>query len=181
MHFDKAFRYVILNEGEYSNNPTDRGKETFLGITQYTAGAHKCILHPQGIDVKKVTLEIAKHIYKEDYWQLNGIDDVRIAVKLFDYCVNFGVKTGIMLAQETANLMGSVLAVDGVCGAKTADEINTYPYDRFLDNLEAYADQRYADICIREFVKKYGKKAFENSQLSFLRGWLNRSNKRYYI
>src|SRR5688572_9362650 len=106
-HFDTAFKYVILNEGEQSNDAADRGGFTRWGITQGTAASHRCLVHPNGINVKTVDQQIAKHIYFEDYWQLDGVEDIGIAVKLFDMGVNFGVKTAIKLAQETINSMSN--------------------------------------------------------------------------
>lgn len=170
-HFDLAFRYAILNEGEQSNHPADRGGLTRWGITEGVAKAHRCMIHPVGIDVKKVNLDLARHIYLEDYWVFDGVKDATIAVKLFDMGVNFGVKTAVRLAQETINVMSKAnLKVDGVLGKSSCAELNKLHPQKFLDQLEYLADDRYVDIVLNN-----------RTQLVFLKGWLRRSNKRFYV
>jgi lysozyme family protein len=181
MHFEAAFRYAILNEGEQSNDPADRGGLTRWGITEGRAREHRCIVHQNGIDVRKVDVDLARHIYQMDYWFFEGIKDTGVAVKLFDWGVNFGPRWVMMTVQEMLNTRGFKLKVDGVFGKMTNDAINSQEPVKFLDTFEDYADKRYAGIIIDEFIKKYGRKAFEQSQLKFLKGWLSRSNKRYYV
>ena len=180
--FNLAFRYVVLNEGEQSNHPTDRGGLTRWGITEYQAKNHRCLEHPEGIDVRKVDLALAKHIYLEDYWEFSGIKSPQVAVKLFDYGVNFGVRTAVKLAQETVNSMGKAkLTVDGILGKLSADAINAIDPQRFLDQLEIHADDRYWSIIYNSLVARFGKKEVDKTQAVFGRGWFRRSNKRFYI
>lgn len=181
MHFDKAFKYVIENEGEQGNAiEGDRGGYTKWGITAERAKNHRCIQHHFGIDPKSIDLSLAKHIYRYDYWYFDSINDIRIAIKLFDFGVNFGPQTGIRLAQEALNAIGFKLKVDGILGSKTAEVLNSVDPQQFLDMFEIEADDRYADIVVNDFIEKYGKEAFKTRQLKFLKGWLRRSNKRYY-
>jgi lysozyme family protein len=179
--FDKAFKYVILNEGAQSNHPSDRGGLTNWGITHGRAREHRCLLHPAGIDIRNVDLNVAKHIYLEDYWFFEGVESEQIAIKLFDLGVNFGPKTAIKLAQETINSMSnSDLKIDGVLGKLTAAAINILPVQEFLDQLEYHVDDRYWAIIYNSLVEKFGKREVDSTQAAFGKGWLRRSNKRYY-
>lgn len=181
MYFETAFKYVIVNEGEQGNAvKADKGGYTKWGITESSAKNHRCLRHPVGINVKLVDLELAKHIYISDYWNYDAINDVRIAVKLFDYSVNYGPKTAVLLVQRALRALGDTLRADGIFGRITANALNAIDPIIFLDAFETVGDDLYADIVIEDFIEKYGKAAFEERQLKFLKGWLRRSNKRYY-
>lgn len=182
MHFEIAFKYVILNEGKQSDHPTDKGGLTNWGITEDVARSHRCILHPNGVDPKKVDLNLAKHIYLEDYWEHEGIESPNVAVKLFDMGVNFGIKTVNRYAQMAANdLVGSKLIIDGILGKSSCAVINKIPYQEYLDHLEYFWDDRYWDIIYNSLVHKFGKKAVNETQAVFGKGWFRRSNKRFYV
>jgi lysozyme family protein len=180
MDFEKAFDYVIGNEGSYDNDPTDRGGETRWGITHGVAENHRCLQHPLGIDIDDVTKPVAMHIYRTDYWRFDSIINDSIAVKLFDFGVNFGVHTSVKLAQEAANKLGASLKADGIIGRVTADAINALDPEKFLDAFETNADDRYASIVLDDFITAYGSAALKKRQLKYLKGWLRRSNRRYY-
>lgn len=180
--FDKAFEYVILNEGEESNDLADRGGLTRWGITKSVAANHRCMKHMSGVDVRNVDLELAKHIYLEDYWTLSGIKSEAVAIKLFDMGVNFGVKTVGKLAQETANKISNAkLKVDGVLGKLSCDAINKIDAQRFLDEFETFTDDRYWDIIKADFLSVYTAQEWNKRQLAFGKGWFRRSNRRYYV
>lgn len=180
-HFEAAFKYTIQNEGEQDNDPTDRGGFTRWGITEGTAKNHRCLIHPQGVNVKQIDLDLAKHIYREDYWEFDGVKDIGVAVKLFDLGVNFGVKTSIRLAQETINLMSKAnLKVDGILGKLSCDVLNSLDANKFLDTFETHVDDRYWTIIYNDLIKAFGKKAVDSTQAKFGRGWFRRGNRRYY-
>lgn len=180
MHFETAFKYVVLNEGRFDNDPTDRGGETHWGITVGAAQVHRCDDHPRGINIKDVDLKVAKHIYLFDYWKFSQVNDIAVAVKLFDYAVNFGPSISVRYAQEAANSMGEELIVDGIFGKMSSSAINNLDPLRFIDFLEQVASMKYVRIVQNDFIQKYGKRAFEQMQLKYLAGWITRSNKRYY-
>lgn len=93
MSFDKAFQLTVGLEGGYSNNPADPGLETKYGIS------HRA--HPD-VDIKSLTLDQAKEIYRRDYWQAARCDSMpeRIGHLVFDCAVHHGVKTAIKLLQR---------------------------------------------------------------------------------
>jgi len=93
MSFDRAFQITVGVEGGYVNDPADPGGETKYGISKRA--------HPD-IDIKALTLDQAKDIYRRDYWQAASCDSMpeRIGHLVFDCAVHHGVKTAIKLLQR---------------------------------------------------------------------------------
>lgn len=81
--FDRAFAFVIGEEGGYVNDPTDPGGETKFGISKRA--------YPQ-TDIKALTVDDAKTIYLRDYWHPLSLDALPYAeaVAIFDCAVNQG-------------------------------------------------------------------------------------------
>lgn len=82
--FDVAFDRVISAEGGYVNNPADPGGETQWGISKRA--------YPN-VDIKALTRDDAKAIYRRDYWDALSLDawPFAEAFQLFDFAVNSGV------------------------------------------------------------------------------------------
>lgn len=77
------------------NDPEDPGGETKYGISKRA--------YPR-LDIKNLTLEDASAIYKRDYWNAAGCDDLddSLALVVFDTAVNCGVgRAKKWLAQTT--------------------------------------------------------------------------------
>lgn len=66
--FEKAFGYMIENEGGYVFDKNDPGDETKFGISKKS--------YPH-LNIKALTLEDAKKIYYEDYWIKGKIDKIQ--------------------------------------------------------------------------------------------------------
>jgi lysozyme family protein len=122
MSFDNAFERTIGLEGGYSNDPADPGGETMYGITKKQ--------YPNE-DIKNMTLERAKLIYKQDYWdrlRLGELDNASIAEKLFDICVNMGPGRATLIAQKAVNFIGYYVEKttdeDGRIGPETMKFLN---------------------------------------------------------
>lgn len=83
MSFDRAFEYVVGEEGGYVNDPQDPGGETKYGISKRS--------YP-GVDIKNLTLAQAKDIYKRDFWDAQRLDSRpwHQALVIFDCAVNQG-------------------------------------------------------------------------------------------
>ena len=98
MNFDQAFERLIGHEGGYVNNPSDPGGETKFGVSKRQ--------YP-GEDIKNMTLDRAKFIYRRDYWSQSGAELVPDALKfdLFDTAVNSGPKTAIKLLQRALGVV----------------------------------------------------------------------------
>ena len=101
--FDQAFDRLIGNEGGYVCNPADPGGETNWGISKRS--------YPN-IDIKHLTRDQAKTIYKRDFWDQIGTDaHPAIVFQVFDFAVNSGISTAIRKLQAALGV-----ADDGVFG-----------------------------------------------------------------
>lgn len=92
--FDSAFSFVIGSEGEYSNDPDDPGGETKYGISKRA--------YPH-LDIKNLTLDDAKSIYWQDYWDKADCDNLPnpLDICVFDTAVNQGVgRAKLLLAKS---------------------------------------------------------------------------------
>lgn len=126
MSFDKAFQLTVGLEGGYSNNPADPGLETKYGIS------HRA--HPD-VDIKSLTLDQAKEIYRRDYWQAARCDSMpeRIGHLVFDCAVHHGVKTAIKLLQRALKV-----ADDGEFGPVTRGQLLARDTNETADLLMAH-------------------------------------------
>lgn len=105
MTFDTIFDRLIGHEGGYVNDPRDPGGETNWGISKRS--------YPN-VDIRNLTREGAKVIYKRDFYdRLNGdkLND-GVAYQLFDIAVNSGIETAIRMYQRALGV-----ADDGHWGA----------------------------------------------------------------
>lgn len=146
--FEESVKYVLENEGGYSNDPSDPGGATNFGITIDDLArfrGHEVI--PQ--DVKLMTIEEAKEIYKEFYWDpLNcgKIDNDSSATCIFDTGVLYGIRTSAKYAQRVVGVdpdgqIGplSLNAVNKLSGFKLVNGI----YSLIVDHIDALVDANH--------------------------------------
>jgi lysozyme family protein len=97
--FDEIIEVTLEHEGGYVHDPKDLGGETNFGIAKR--------FYPD-VDIKSLTKEDAKDIYKRDYWDKNKIDDLPDNLKyiFFDMCVNQGRGTAVRVLQRAINSKG---------------------------------------------------------------------------
>ena len=167
--FERAFKFMIVNEGGFSNHPNDRGGATNHGITQATLAAWKG--HPVSVEqVRQLTLDDVKPIYKKNYWDINSLDGVHsapVATCVFDIGVVCGTGSAGKLAQAVCNTHGgALLLLDGQIGPKSVAAINGMDEEIFV---RAFADRVGARF--RSIVDN------NPSQRVFLAGWMNRANR----
>lgn len=134
MDFDKAFERVIGHEGGYVNDPRDPGGETKYGISKRA--------YPFA-DIKNLTIDQAKAIYRTDYWNKLHLDELPECVRfdLFDAAVNSGVSAAAKFLQRAAGT-----TADGVIGKLTiaaANSIDPYMLDK---RLSGYRLQYLCDL-----------------------------------
>lgn len=111
--FDPAIELVLKHEGGYVNDPHDPGGETNYGIAKRS--------HPDE-DIKNLTVERAKEIYHDEYWQAIRGDDIKqqcVANNLLDAAVNTGVRTASRQIQRLVSVTD-----DGHIGPVSIDAIN---------------------------------------------------------
>ena len=134
-NFDEIIEYVLEHEGGYVNDPTDLGGETKYGITKR--------FYPD-VDIKNLTIEQAKQIYKDDYWDKNRVESLpqELWHIFFDMCVNMGRGTAVKILQRAANSKGKGLDVDGGMGPATLNALNGIGVER----VRAYRVKYYVDL-----------------------------------
>lgn len=126
MNFDIAFEKLLGHEGGYVDHPSDPGGRTKYGISQRT--------YP-GEDIRGMTLERAKAIYRRDFWGPAGCDAVPDAIKfdLFDAAVNSGNATAIRFLQRAAGAFP-----DGVLGPNTLLSVGSMEPLRLLARFNGH-------------------------------------------
>lgn len=119
-NFDRAVEVVFVHEGGYTNDPDDAGGPTNLGLT---FDDMKRVGLPATVEqIKSLTKETAKPIYKQLYWDEMNLDlvtDFHVSLCLFDQGVLQGTHTAI---EKIQSLLG--LNPDGKIGPVSAAAIN---------------------------------------------------------
>ena len=120
MDFDRAFDKLIAHEGGLVDHPADPGGLTKYGISQRS--------YPHE-DIRGLTLERAKAIYRRDFWAPAGCDAVPEAVRfdLFDMAVNSGVSRAVKTIQRAVGAKE-----DGILGPQTLQAVQAMPPARLV-------------------------------------------------
>jgi lysozyme family protein len=162
-NFDMAFEHVVGVEGGYSNDPFDHGGPTNYGITQDTLAAFRGKPVDER-DVKNLSLQEAKMIYRSKYWNPLACDQIRspiVSQILFDQGVNRGISAAAKSIQRAVGVKD-----DGMIGPKSIEAINS-KVDRELAMRFVFdAQEAYARIVQNN-----------TTQAKFLVGWLRRTHK----
>jgi len=114
-NFDACFNYVIRSEGGYSNHPSDPGGRTNFGVTQevWEDWVDRKVTEEE---MKRLTPEKVKPLYKELYWDRVKGDKLPSGV---DYCVfDAAVNSGVRRASQWLQTAVGVTA-DGSIGPQT--------------------------------------------------------------
>lgn len=168
---------LIGREGNYANQPADKGGPTRWGISEQVARAHGY----QG-DMCELPRDMAVEIYREQFWLTPGLDKVSItepilAIEMFDAGVNMGAVRAGKFVQRALNLLNRVhsdypdVLVDGQFGAVSRAALASYRKVRsdqeglavLLWLVRAFRSTRYAEIA-----------EAEPSQEAFEYGWIAR-------
>lgn len=150
--FLKALQVLLKAEGGYVNDPADAGGETNYGITKKS--------YPME-DIKHITMDRVKDIYKRDYWdKVKGdeIKDQKSALMIFDFAVNAGVNTAVKLLQS---ILG--LTQDGILGPMSIFSLNAADPVLFLREYASGRVSFYEMIVKRKPINQ-----------KFLKIWLKR-------
>lgn len=144
--FDLAVAFVLAEEGGYSNNPADPGGETNFGISRRA--------YPN-LDIRGLSREAAIALYRRDYWDALPALPGRLAVCVFDFAVNAGLRQAIMTLQAAIGT-----TADGVFG----------PVSR-----GALARHSEADACVLFCAERARFYAGLRDFPVFGKGWLRRT------
>ena len=117
--FDAVFAALIGHEGGFTDELRDNGNWTggrcFIGECKGTKFGISAAAYPL-LDIKGLTLEAARAIYRRDYWDRVGGDALppALALLVFDAAVNNGVERAVRWLQAAAGA-----AADGRMGPRT--------------------------------------------------------------
>lgn len=152
--FDRYFDRLIGHEGGYVWHADDPGGETKWGISKRS--------YPQ-LDIKGLTRERAREIYRADFWRRGELDRLPSALsfQVFDAAVNHGIETAIRLMQRAAGV-----ADDGHVGPVT---------------LSAIRSAQVTDLVARFVAERLDYWTGLSTWPTFGRGWARRAanNLRY--
>lgn len=169
--FDDSIDYVLHHEGGYSDHPADPGGMTqwgvslrFLRATGHDIDGDGDI---DGQDIRELTIEDAKGLYRSEFWEPLGLDEIevqQVATKILDLAVNTGAGRAARIVQSALGKVGHKVKVDGGFGPVTRAAVNE------ADPFELLAALRKGQAAFyRRIVKK-------NPDLKpFLVGWLVRA------
>lgn len=121
-NYDYCLKQILKHEGGYSNHPMDKGGPTKYGIT---IANYQKYVKPKATaqDVKNMTLDEAKKVYKARYWDYINADDLPSGIDLclFDYCVNSGVgRLGTVHKKLGKDYSDPVKYINKVCDERLA-------------------------------------------------------------
>ena len=161
---------VLNTEGGYVNDPNDSGGHTNRGVSWGTWQdyAMKVLgVEPTLENLKLLTEDDARKIYKEGFWdkaKIDEIDDPDMRYAVFDFYINAG-GNAISVLQKTLNSLQSkiVLDVDKAMGPKTIECLNSVDHKLLYNTFNENRKQYYKDLAKKDSKKK-----------KFLNGWLNR-------
>lgn len=169
--YPNAFEKLILNEGQYSNDPVDPGGKTIYGITERDYPKDFRIVYDLWKSGKKnLALRYVYDFYYREFWNdlYKEIPDSSLAFKIFDLSVNRSKRTAIKLLQKTIYYdFKKTIKIDGAFGLITLGAIKSIPdqeklYNKYLDwNHVSYSKLRTA--------------------WKYLNGWINRLKRREFV
>lgn len=149
--YNKAFQFMVKNEGGFSNHQKDKGGKTLYGVSSYYFPEVYKKLESAKSDLE--IHEILFAFYYNNFWNplYDQIRSERLAVRLFDLGVNLGIKTAVKCLQRACGVK-----IDGIFGRDTLRSTNLYD---IYGNFIAEADKYYRSLA--DFP-------------TFGRGWINR-------
>ena len=154
VEFDDIIEKVLEHEGGLVDDSKDAGGLTNLGISQRA--------YPDE-DIRGLTVERAKELYKRDYWDRYRTGDLpdRLRHIYVDMCINMGGGRAIKILQEACNSKNATkIDVDGGIGPATIKAAtNVEPF-----RLRAYRVMFYAELVMKK-----------PEQERFWVGWFRRS------
>lgn len=120
-NYQYALTQLLRDEGGYTNNPNDKGGPTNFGIT---IADYKKYLNPNGTasDVRNMTVDQAKAIYKPKYWDAVNGDNLPSGVDycVFDYGVNSGVSRAVKVYKQFKDITDPVQLINKICDERLA-------------------------------------------------------------
>jgi Glycosyl hydrolase 108/Predicted Peptidoglycan domain len=154
--FEACMQLIFRVEGGFSDDRDDPGGATNFGITLKTLRAWKNNDSLTVEDIKALTQNQAKEIYRTEYWNRMqcGRLPTGLDLEVFDFGVNAGPGTAVKALQKIIGV-----TEDGSIGPITLAALKTFAVDKLV---EEYSDARL------EYYKSLKNEA------KFLVGWESR-------
>lgn len=152
--FEQAFERLIGHEGKFTDDKNDRGNWTTgiigKGILKGTKFGISAMTYPD-LDIKNLTLEKAKEIYKRDWWDKLNADslDTAIVFQVWDFAINAGMGTAKRKLQKSVGM-----AEDGIIGPLTLKAIQKADLNDILMRFNAERLKHYTSLST---WPRYGK------------------------
>lgn len=149
-NFDKVLAHVLKSEGGYVNDPDDPGGETMMGVTR---AVYEQWIGRQVMDgeMKTLTFDDVKPIYKKNYWDRLRLDDVPSGLDMV--LMDIGVNSGTGRAAKWVQRLAGVKA-DGAIGPVSLRAIHNL---KPADAVESLYHTRQAFYERLPHFRKFGK------------------------
>ena len=170
--FKISLQQTLAHEGEYVNDPVDSGKETYRGISRANHGNWKGWYI---IDQYKIranfpfnlanNADLEKQVelfYLYEFWlplKADQIQNQTTADSIFDFAVNAGINTSILLMQS---IIGT--KADGLVGEQTLKKLNSLDFGYFQPAFIVAKISHYISIIKKRPANK-----------KYLYGWIIRA------
>lgn len=181
--FRIAYELTMKVEGGYSNNATDRGGETYCGISRKMHPEWKgwkivdtlksLSNFPLNLNNSTELKSLVCDFYKQVFWDtlsLDALANQQIANELYDTGVNMGTGVAANFLQTALNVTNrngreyADLKIDGNVGSVTIQTLNKHPRPaEVLKVLNCLQGEKYINICLAN-----------PSQEIFMTSWLSR-------
>lgn len=185
MDFNGNYEKLRVTEGRYSNDKTDRGGETYVGISRVNfpdwAGwsvideAKKNKNFPACLEKIVELQELVKAFYKHEFWDMIYGDSIPeiLAEEMFDTGVNQGRGTAVKYLQHALNVLNrnqalyADMPMDGGFGVGTKAALEKYLQNDSAELLVKVMNvlQGYTYVCIMDKNPEQEK---------YARGWMQR-------
>ena len=158
-NWDRAFDLVLKSEGGYSNDNSDHGGETNLGVTRAAWGEYKGRPIRDG-EMRQLTRDMVKPFYKSQYWDKVRGDDLPAGLDyaVFDFAVNAGPGRAAKFLQRAVGV-----SEDGILGPATMAAVQRVNAAEVLAQFSAAKESFYKGLVDRD-----------PAQRRFIKGWLAR-------
>jgi lysozyme family protein len=173
--FEQSLKFVLADEGKFSDIPEDRGGPTNQGITLKTLKEYHAHFdygdfdHDGDVDIEDIRLldtpEEAAPIYRRWFWDAVQGDALPAGVDyiIFDSAVNHGPINAGRFLQRASNRQRGNLVTDGIIGPATIQRVQGHDRQELITDI-----LRERDIFYRKIIAR------DPSQEKFFRGWMNR-------
>jgi lysozyme family protein len=170
--FEKAMQVVLQHEGGATNDKDDPGGATQWGVSLRFLKQIGYDVDKDGDvdadDIFKLTRTDADKIYLKHFWDKYNFDDIQqldIAIKLFDTCVNIGPIPTYKLIRATFNeILEEKVPASGPIDLDILYMLNMVYSDVFLEEFRKQQADHYLKI-----IKANPKLA------KYKNGWLKRA------